>query len=477
MNWKIRIKRFIAHILGRQFLFLLGGVGILTLHASTLSAQQHDQVTFTRDVAPILQRRCQECHRPGSIGPMALETFEQVSLWAPLIKDRVMKREMPPWPIDITVGIQDFKNSRSLSTAEIQTIVGWVDSGAVKGNPADMPAALEWQDHSKTWRFEKNFNRPPDLVVSSEPYTVPADGADHWPNLQTPLGMVDKRWIAAVEFRPERAEIEEVFHHANPSVGNPNVPGGMNAAIRQVRGMDGIIFADDTGVPIGPGDVVRWNMHLFPIDRVVEDAVLQLGIWLHPPESPPSKTLPGSQGLSCSQWTGHSHALGRSGDGDLPGMSADPQIGRQGDILIAPNSVATLRGVYVLDRPVRLQSLRAHMHLRGVYQILEAIYPDGRWEIINKMHNNHRWQTEFLYKEDAMPLFPKGTFLISTCVYDNTDANPLNPDPTVWVTRGERTVDEMGHFRAQMLFYESEEEFQVAVRERERRLQLAPNKE
>ena len=468
MNRKTRIRRSLAQIVGVELLFVLAGVGIQTLHPSALSAQQHDQVTFARDVAPILQENCVECHRPGSIGPMSLQTYEQVLSWAPLIKERVTKREMPPWPIDMTVGIQEFKNDRSLSKAEIETIADWVDSGAAMGDLSDMPPPREWVEHSDSWRFAEHFNRPPDLVIPSPPYTVPADGADHWPNLESDIPVTEQRWIAAAEFKPEKAEIEEVFHHANPSLGNPDVDGGMNGSIRQVRGMEGIIFADNTGVPIAQGDKVRWNMHLFPIDRVVEDAVLELGLWLYPRGQTPESVVPNAQGLSCSQWAGHGLDAGRSGN--LVGVSDDPQIGRQGDILIAPNSVATYRGVYVLDRPVRLQSLRAHMHLRGVYQILEAIYPDGRWEVINKMHNNHRWQTEFLYEERAMPLFPKGTALISTCVYDNTEANPMNPDPTVWVTRGSRTVDEMGHFRAQMVFFDSEEEFQQAVEERQRRI-------
>ena len=469
MNRKMRIRRPLVDNVAVKFLFVLVGAGLLTLHPAALSAQQaHDQVTYARDVAPILQENCVTCHQPGSIGPMSLETYEQVRSWAPRIKERTTNREMPPWPIDVTVGIQEFKNDRSLSEAEIETIAGWVDAGAPMGDPAELPPLIEWPEHSNSWRFAERFNRPPDLVVPSPPYTVPADGADHWPNLVTQIPVTEQRYIAAAEFKPQKVEIEEVFHHANPSVGNPDVPGGMNGSIRQVRGMEGIIFGDNTGVPIAPGDIVRWNMHLFPIDRVVEDAVLELGLWLYPPDQPPERVVPNVQELSCSQWAGHGFDARASGD--LLGVSDKPRIGRQGDILIPPNSMATYRGVYVMDRNVRLQSLRAHMHLRGVYQILEAIYPDGRWEVINKMHNHHRWQTEFLYEEHAMPLFPKGTVLISTCVYDNTEANPLNPDPTVWVTRGSRTVDEMGHFRAQMVFFDSEEEFQEVVAARQRRI-------
>ena len=283
MNRKTRIRRWLADNVAVELLFVLVGVGLLTLHPPALSAQQaNDQVTFTRDVAPILQAKCEACHREGSIGPRPWTTYEEVRPFAPLIRHRVLNREMPPWPIDVTVGIQEFKNDRSLSEAQIETIVAWVDAGAPMGDPADMPPPLEWPDHSNSWRFAETFNRPPDIVVPSPPYTVPNDGADHWPNLVSQIPLTEQRWIAAAEFKPEKVEIEEVFHHANPSVGNPNDPGGMNGSIRQVRGMEGIIFADNTAVPIEPGDVVRWNMHLFPIDRTVEDAVLELGLWLLP---------------------------------------------------------------------------------------------------------------------------------------------------------------------------------------------------
>ena len=140
---------------------------------------------------------------------------------------------------------------------------------------------------------------------------------------------------------------------------------------------------------------------------------------------------------------------------------------RQGDLLLPPNTWSTYRGVYVMDRPARLELARAHMHLRGRYQILEAVYPDGRWEVINKFNFDHNWQTAFLYEDDVMPLFPKGTVLIVTGVFDNTAGNPHNPDPDQWVVRGDRTSDTMCHFRMGLTYFDDQEEFERVVRERE----------
>src|SRR5499426_1904741 len=109
----------------------------LVLFAAAQTAQP--QVTFTNDVAPILQKSCQVCHRPGAIAPMSLLTYNDVRPWARAIKTQVSSRNMPPWTLDKTVGIQDMKDDRSLTDQQIETLVSWADSGAPEGNPADMP--------------------------------------------------------------------------------------------------------------------------------------------------------------------------------------------------------------------------------------------------------------------------------------------------------------------------------------------------
>ena len=454
---------------------------LLWLPVETSAQSMDDPVTFTRDVAPILQQKCEVCHREGSIGPHPWTSYEEVRPFAALIKDRVVNRVMPPWPIDKTIGIQKFKNDRSLSDEQIETIVRWVDSGAPKGEMADMPAPLEWPDWSTAWRFEEELGRPPDIVVETPVYKVLANTADDWPRLESQIpGLTEERWIKAAEFRPATSESWNVFHHSNPGIMKPD--GSQDGSLRQTRGNEGTIYAEDSGQPIGPGDYVRWNMHLYAIDKDV-DAVLQLGFWLYPKDAPPSYRAAGADGFSCSQWTGHGfesdplpERFGPNLRGGPRGITTDPQIARQGDLLLPPNSWSTYRGVYVMDRPARLEIARAHLHLRGRYQILEAIYPDGRWEVINKFNFDHNWQMAFLYEDEAMPLFPKGTVLIVTGVFDNTANNPHNPDPDQWVVRGDRTVDSMCHFRMGLTYFDDEEEFEKLVQEREallRRQRLA----
>ncbi|MEE8130796.1 MAG: hypothetical protein V3T48_10925, partial [Vicinamibacterales bacterium] len=148
--------------------------------------------TFTKDVAPILQQRCQACHRPGYIAPMSLITYEEVRPWARAIKNRVASRQMPPWHIDKAVGIQEFKNDRSLTDEQIDTVVRWVDAGAPRGNPADMPRPVEFADDD-VWNFVDLFGGPPDLIIKSTPPTMSALAQDRWWKPEVPTGLTEDR--------------------------------------------------------------------------------------------------------------------------------------------------------------------------------------------------------------------------------------------------------------------------------------------
>src|SRR6187397_546206 len=151
--------------------------------------------TFTKDVAPILQQKCQECHQPGSIAPMSLITYEDARKYARRIRTKVSARLMPPWHIDKTVGIQAFKNDRSLSDEQIATLVNWVDSGTPLGSPADMPPAPKFPDPNR-WQYADKFGAP-DIVLRSKPFDMPARTQDKWFRPVTETGMKEARWVRA----------------------------------------------------------------------------------------------------------------------------------------------------------------------------------------------------------------------------------------------------------------------------------------
>jgi mono/diheme cytochrome c family protein len=182
-------------------------------------------VTFTKDVAPIFQKACQNCHRPGSIAPMSLLSYEDARPWARSIRDRVERHQMPPWHVDKTVGIRKFKDDPSLSDDEIATITAWVDSGAPRGNPADMPPPRAFDD-SDRWHIGK-----PDLVVSiPKEFVVKPEAADWWGIFVADSGLTEDRYIKAVEAKPSPAARRVVHHAVESLVYDDGTPGGGTSA-------------------------------------------------------------------------------------------------------------------------------------------------------------------------------------------------------------------------------------------------------
>ena len=170
--------------------------------------------TFTKDVARIFQEKCESCHRPDSIAPMSLVTYEEARPWARSIKNRVAARQMPPWHIDKTVGIQHFQNDRSLSDEQIDTIVRWVDGGAPKGDINGHAAGQSSGLTTTSGTSPPIFGGPPDLVVKSPPYTQKAMAQDAWYKPVVATGLTEARWVRAIEIRPATVKGRKITHHA-----------------------------------------------------------------------------------------------------------------------------------------------------------------------------------------------------------------------------------------------------------------------
>src|SRR6516165_7585939 len=198
----------------------------------------NESLTFTKNIAPIFQEKCQACHRPDSTAPMSLVTYEEARPWAKAIRERVIKREMPPWHINQTVGIQEFKNDRSLSDAQIATIVKWVDSGAPKGDPQDMPPAKQWPDESK-WNLAEMFGGPPDLIIKSPDWTVPAVAQDAWYKPVVETGLTEPRWVRAIEIHPSTVKGRKITHHALATLQQEEAAGGA-ATVEEIGGGAGL---------------------------------------------------------------------------------------------------------------------------------------------------------------------------------------------------------------------------------------------
>ena len=400
-----------------------------------VSAQVSD-VTFSRDVAPILQENCQVCHRPDGIGAMSLLTYEEARPWAPIMKYQTETRTMPPWHVDRTIGIQEYQNDLSLSDEEIATIGAWADAGAPEGDPVDLLLLppLMWPD-GVSWLLEDELRRPPDLVYRSPGFDVEASGLDQWFEPDVVLeGLDEPRWIMATESRPS-LHSRHVTHHGNSSIskfGGPGTPFDL--------------YPENTGLLVQPGQTVTFNLHYFPRGEGVEDAYTEVGLWFYPKDFEPKYKLRAATRVFSS-------------------YKETDKEGRQ-TMLIPPHSTGITQAFHVLQEPSWVFSIRGHQHLRGTGQSLEAIYPDGRKEVLTKYSWLHSWSLTYIYADRVQPLLPKGTVLVLTSYYDNTADNPYNPDPDQWVVHGRRTGDEMSHIHLQIVSLE-QEDFERRVAERE----------
>ena len=246
-------------------------------------------VTYARDVAPIIQQNCTVCHRPGGIGPMELVDYDDVRRYARRIKVNVANRVMPPYYYDNDIGIQELKHDWRLSDEDINTIVAWVDQGTPMGDPDDMPPPVELFD-ADGWSLSPEFG-PPDLVVPSTPIDVPASGLDLWHRPFVPTGLPADRCIRAVQVKPQGAA-KAVVHHANTTFRLLQEDGSFKSAGRAseyAMGKLGEILPEGVCRTMPADAWVAWDIHMYPgglgaaaPNTVLPDNVVELGIWFYP---------------------------------------------------------------------------------------------------------------------------------------------------------------------------------------------------
>ena len=212
----------------RVFMALGSSLAVSGFVYAAAGAGSTRPVTFSKDVAPILQAKCQECHQPNSIAPMSLITYQEVRPWARSIKERVSTRQMPPWHIDKSVGVQKFKNDISLNDEQIDTIVRWVDEGAPQGDPKDMPPPKPLVTDNE-WKGVRDGFGPPDLVIRSSEYTMAAEHQDVWYRPMSDIPITEPRWVRMVEIRPTSLKARKVIHHSIAYLVLNNDPDAVNA--------------------------------------------------------------------------------------------------------------------------------------------------------------------------------------------------------------------------------------------------------
>jgi hypothetical protein len=409
----------------RRSIFAIAAIAAMGGRSVAADLTSAQPVTFSKDIAPILQEKCQTCHREGSMAPMSLVTYQETRPWAKAMRQRVITRQMPPWHLDKTVGVQKFKNDISLSDDQIATIVRWADTGAAEGNPRDLPPPKQWPKDNE-WQATKELGEP-DLIIPAEPYTMPAHHQDVWWRPEAKIPLSEPRWVRAVEVRPAAPGARKIVHHAvaylvqddadAPAAGASADADRQGVLMEWAIGKSYDLYRPDTGKLLLPGSKISWDVHIHAVGEELTAGV-ELGVWLYKKgEEPKYRThltaFPGKTGPNL----------------DIP-----------------PNSLIESEGFTVLKQAAIFENIQPHMHLRGKAMALQAILPDGTTQMVSYVGNfNFNWMNNYIYADDAAPVFPKGTVIKVTAWHDNTKDNLFNPDPDQWVGYGHRTVDEMAH--------------------------------
>jgi hypothetical protein len=414
------------------------------------------EVTFSKDIAPIMQQHCQNCHQPDAAAPMSLITYKDVRPWAKEIKRRTLLRDrqgvMPPWFVEKDYGINHFKNDPSLSDVELARIAKWVDDGAPEGNPADMPPAKDLGGNSHWTAGE------PDLILKTAWINVKASAPDYFGELPgIPTGLLEDRYVASVEMREENdydgtsgrqtVGSRYVIHHMIWTV---NVP-GMPASAED--------FNPDTASGSWPIHEVGRNADFFPEDA---GKLLRAGSVLNP-------------------YSIHTHSNGRDTRARLlygfrfypkgykPTTRYAPRsLGDGDDVELAANTADQRFDAYqVLEEPTRIKSWEPHMHAAGKRMCLEAIW-GHTIETLSCVGYDHNWVIVYDFDDDYAPLLPKGTILHLIGYFDTTGANKNVTDPRNWKGSGNISISNMFHDNGESIALTDEQFFAEMERRKQK---------
>ena len=434
---------------------------IITLVAPIFAAShalgQQDEITFHKDIEPILQRSCQNCHRTGGAGPMPLITYEQVAPFAGLIEYKTGLRDragaMPPWYMEKNIGIQDYKDDPSLSDEELAAISAWARSGTPKGDVADAPQALTFDDSTK-WKAGE-----PDLIVVMNDVTKLAGTPDWWGEIDyMPIGLEEDRYVKSVEV----VEVNDVdtsaaagtvggryiFHHMIWGTAQLDENGERQGfsipwPVHEV-GRNADIFDEDEGRLLKAGTaIVSDSVHLHSNGRDTTGH-MEVGFRFHPKGYEP-KYKPSFIGL------------GNGVDISITGNQKDQE----------------LHAYTVLQEHTKVVTFEPHLHAPGERMCLEAIW-GYTIETLSCVGYDHNWVRGYPYAENAAPILPKGTILHIVGYMNNTESNPNVPDSRNWQGSGNRSVTNMFidlGIRVEL----TDEQFIEAMEERRQVLNLGPN--
>ena len=415
---------------------MLKAVCLSTLIAmGSVAFAETPQVTFHKDVLPVLQKNCQECHRPGEIAPMSLLTYEQTRPWAKAIKGAVVARKMPPWFADPEFG--HFANDRRLSEADIRTLTAWADAGAPEGNANDAPAPI---------KFNEGWNIKPDIIVEMpKAFELPASGTINYKYILVKTDFPTDMWIEAAEMRAGNGK---VLHHGKVWTRPPGsqwmanaVPGEAyeNETQSDIIGRGGESDGRDILGKFNPG----LGAQNFNIKEVGGSAKFvpkgsDLVFELHYTTTGKPTTDISKIGLVLSKNPPQQRYF----------LATAPMAGNL--VIPAGDGNAEVVGEVTTAAPASLVYVQPHMHLRGKDYEIRLIYPTGEAQTIFRGQFDFNWQQGFTFAKPIV--LPVGTRILGISHFDNSPNNRFNPDPKKEVRWGPQNWDEMSNAFLGLLF-------------------------
>jgi hypothetical protein len=403
-------------------------LAILLISAAGLSAADAPRVTFYRDVLPILQQRCQTCHRAGEIGPMPLGSYAEVRPWARAVRQAVITRRMPPWNAEGPRGM--YRNDASLPQKEVDTLTSWIDAGAPEGSAKDAPPPRSFVDG---WSIGK-----PDVVFTMpEAYAVPAAGTIEYTYVIVPTGFKEDRWISSAEVRPEN---RAVVHHANVYVREPG-----STWLREYP-YGRLFVPEEKGERVGTGGSSSAG-------ATVREQMIAGYIPGRPARQVPpgyGMLIPaGSDLVFQLHYTTNGKAIEDRTKVGFIFATREPQKrviriqASNAGFVIPPGAAAyPVSGTAEVGIECEVLDAYPHMHLRGQSMTLSAIYPTGeRDQLLSVPKYDFNWQ--LVYELGQPKLMPKGTILRADATFDNSPNNRFNPDAKAAVRWGDQTWEEM----------------------------------
>ncbi|MCG3159121.1 MAG: hypothetical protein JMDDDDMK_00097 [Acidobacteria bacterium] len=444
------------------FLLLLAltlAVFFLSQQVSNANGTSSKAITFSKDVAPIFNKNCAECHRPGESAPFSTLSYKDVRPWAKSIREKVARKTMPPWHADPHYGV--WANDRRLTKEEIDTIVAWVDGGAKEGDPKDLPPAPKFPDG---WTIGK-----PDIIIQMpEAYTLEASGPDEYQYFEVDPGLKEDIYVQRAEARPDNRKI---VHHIiafvrPPDTGGkprPNLSREEMEKLRQrmekesPRYREGFLVRTKPDAPVVDDGCASPTSGRFTRGggQEMENGQLLAGyapgmnqaVW----EPGTVKRVPAGSKIVFQMH--YSKVAGsvqkdRSSIGLILARTQPEKLvhtfGISNNMFLIPPGAGNHRvtACWTAKEDIHVINFMPHLHLRGKAVEYKAFYPDGRTEILlNVPEYDFSWQTVYYFKQPKA--IPAGAKIMVTGYFDNSTKNRYNPDPTKAVRYGEPTYDEM----------------------------------